>query len=197
MKFVYIIIVIAILGIVVLFITNSTAYVTETDTTPKTTQQTSNTEDKTPIETTNNEEELPQTTNESESSVGNDAGMEFPIVEPEEEASTPAEETVPEELPNNNETGSAVKVFNVTGKNYEFSVKSITVKEGDTVRINIESIEGFHDWVIDEFDAATDQVSPGVSSSVEFVADKKGVFEYYCSVGNHRARGMVGVLTVE
>jgi plastocyanin len=29
------------------------------------------------------------------------------------------------------------------------------------------------------------------------VADKNGSYEYYCSVGNHRASGMVGVITVE
>jgi plastocyanin len=29
------------------------------------------------------------------------------------------------------------------------------------------------------------------------VADKKGTFEYYCSVGQHRALGMKGKLVVE
>lgn len=34
-------------------------------------------------------------------------------------------------------------------------------------------------------------------TSVTFVADTLGTFEYYCSVGNHRAQGMVGNLVVE
>jgi len=32
---------------------------------------------------------------------------------------------------------------------------------------------------------------------VEFTADTPGEFEYYCSVGQHRANGQVGKLIVE
>ena len=89
------------------------------------------------------------------------------------------------------------KTFTVTGKSFEFSVKEIRVKKGDRVRINFSSTEGFHDWVVDEFDAASERVQTGGSTSVEFVADTAGSFEYYCSVGNHRAMGMTGTLIVE
>ncbi len=88
-------------------------------------------------------------------------------------------------------------VFTVTGVNFAFNLEEITVKEGDTVTINFESESGFHDWVVDEFDAATQQVRPDTPTSVTFVADKKGTYEYYCSVGSHRANGMVGNLIVE
>ena len=87
-------------------------------------------------------------------------------------------------------------VFNVKGTKFAYDKKELTVTEGDMVTINFESADGFHDWVIDEFNAATKQVDVGVPTSVTFVADKVGVFEYYCSVGNHRAMGMVGKLTV-
>ena len=89
------------------------------------------------------------------------------------------------------------RVFEVKGINYGFDTKKITVKKGETVTINFESTDGFHDWVVDEFKAATKRVQPGVSTSVTFVADKVGEFEYYCSVGSHRAHGMVGTLVVE
>jgi hypothetical protein len=42
-----------------------------------------------------------------------------------------------------------------------------------------------------------EQVGAGASDVVEFTADKAGTFEYYCSVGNHRAMGMKGTLTVK
>ena len=87
-------------------------------------------------------------------------------------------------------------VFNVKGTKFAYDKKELTVTEGDTVTINFESADGFHDWVIDEFNATTKQVDVGVPTSVTFVADKVGVFEYYCSVGNHRAMGMVGKLTI-
>ncbi|MBI2050483.1 MAG: cupredoxin domain-containing protein [Parcubacteria group bacterium] len=87
--------------------------------------------------------------------------------------------------------------FDLTAKNFEFSLKEIRVKKGDTVAINVTSAEGFHDWTVDAFDAATERVNAGQSSSVVFVADQAGEFEYYCSVGSHRSLGMVGMLIVE
>jgi len=91
---------------------------------------------------------------------------------------------------------SISKVFAVKGVNFAYDVSTITVNEGDTVTINFESSDGFHDWVVDEFSATTEKVKPGVSTSVTFVADKAGTYEYYCSVGSHRAEGMVGKLVV-
>lgn len=89
------------------------------------------------------------------------------------------------------------KVFEVRGVNHQFDLTEIRVKKGDTVVINFESTEGFHDWKIDEFDAETEKVQPGTPTSVTFVADQEGSFEYYCSVGTHREYGMVGKLIVE
>lgn len=95
-----------------------------------------------------------------------------------------------------------VKTFVITGTNLRFFMDGVEspelrVKQGDKVRIEFTSTEGFHDWVLDEFNAATGGVGPGASTSVEFVADKKGTFEYYCSVGEHRANGMKGMFVVE
>lgn len=89
------------------------------------------------------------------------------------------------------------KIFNITGKMFSFSQTEMRVKKGDTVTVNFESTEGLHDWVVDEFDAATAQVRPGTKTSVTFVAEKVGTFEYYCAVGQHRQMGMVGKLIVE
>lgn len=87
-------------------------------------------------------------------------------------------------------------VFNISAKNFEFSEDVIEVKVGQTVTINLTSEDGFHDFVIDEFNVATDQVNTGQSSSVTFVADQAGEFEFYCSVMQHRQMGMVGTLVV-
>lgn len=116
-----------------------------------------------------------------EHSTSTDAGMEFPTSDVSATVST----------------DENARVFNVTGKNFEFDVKEIRVKKGDTVVINFQASEGLHDWTIDEFNAHTAQVGPNTPTSATFVADKVGTFEYYCSIGNHRARGMVGKLIVE
>ena len=95
-----------------------------------------------------------------------------------------------------------IELFVLTGENFKFvqggeDNPDLVVSQGDTVRIEFTSAAGFHDWVVDAFNAATSQVKDPSSTSVEFVADKKGTFEYYCSVGSHRAQGMFGNLVVE
>lgn len=92
---------------------------------------------------------------------------------------------------------STVKTVNIEGGMYYFSPKEIRVKQGDTVKIHFTSKDGMHDWVLDEFNVKTPVVNAGETADVEFVASKKGTFEYYCSVGDHRAMGMVGNLLVE
>lgn len=94
-------------------------------------------------------------------------------------------------------SGSEIKIFNLSAKPFEFSVKEIRVKKGDRVKINLTIEQGMHDWVIDEFGARTSVLKTGESGTVEFIADKAGTFEYYCSVPTHRQRGMVGKLIVE
>jgi len=89
------------------------------------------------------------------------------------------------------------KIFKIEGQPFFFSVKEIKVKKGEIVRIEFTSKVGTHDFVLDEFNVRTKQLSAGQSDSVEFVADKTGTFEYYCSVANHRQMGMVGKLIVE
>ncbi len=91
----------------------------------------------------------------------------------------------------------AVKEFVVTGSNFAFAPSAMTVNKGDKVRIIFKNSGGTHDFKIDEFAVATARISGGQSETVEFTADKAGSFEYYCSVGNHRAMGMKGTLTVK
>ncbi|MFZ2152478.1 MAG: cupredoxin domain-containing protein [Microgenomates group bacterium] len=91
----------------------------------------------------------------------------------------------------------ASKVFDIKGLNYSYDQKEIKVKLGDVVQINFTNTEGFHDFKIDEFNLATQQIKAGETESISFVADKAGTFEYYCSVGQHRANGMFGNLIVE
>lgn len=90
-----------------------------------------------------------------------------------------------------------VLVFNVDGFNFGYAPNKITVQKGQKVRINLKSSKGFHDWVVDEFNASTIRINEGEEAMVEFVPNKVGTFEFYCSVGEHRANGMVGTLVVE
>jgi len=96
-----------------------------------------------------------------------------------------------------NEIQKTVKEFTVIGTSYSFNPTTITVKKGDTVRINFKDEGGFHDLVISGYDVATKRINTGETSTVEFIADKAGTFSYACSVGDHATRGMTGTFVVE
>lgn len=89
------------------------------------------------------------------------------------------------------------KQFTVVGGNFSFTPNKITVNKGDTVTIIFQNNEGFHDFVLDEFTIRTKQIKAGDQQTVQFIADKTGSFEYYCSVGTHRQMGMKGILEVK
>ncbi len=93
-------------------------------------------------------------------------------------------------------TGKTVEVT-VEGSNYKFSPATIKAEKGDTVRLTFKSVGGIHDLTIDEFEVQTSQLGDEEEEETEFVADKTGTFEYYCSIAGHRAMGMKGQLIVE
>ncbi|MFW6362978.1 MAG: cupredoxin domain-containing protein [Spirochaeta sp.] len=78
-----------------------------------------------------------------------------------------------------------------SNEGYQFLPTAVEVPVGSTIRITYES-SGRHDWRLDEFDAATQVLGNGESETIEFTADSAGEYEFYCSVANHRARGMWG-----
>ena len=96
------------------------------------------------------------------------------------------------------DTSSATEqTITIVGTSYSFAPNTIKVKKGTRVKIIFRDDEGFHNLVVDGYQAATKTINGGETSEVQFVADKTGSFAYYCSVGSHRAKGMEGTLTVE
>ncbi len=87
--------------------------------------------------------------------------------------------------------------FEVEGGEFYYKPNILKVKKGQTVEIEFNNKDGFHDFVIDEFNVKTKQLKSGEKADIEFVAGKTGKFEFYCSVGQHRAKGMKGTLIVE
>jgi len=74
---------------------------------------------------------------------------------------------------------------------------TLVIPQGSMVEATLCVTGGSHDWVVDELNVATAQVSENDEcSTVQFMADQVGEFEYYCSVGNHREQGMVGSIVV-
>ena len=87
-------------------------------------------------------------------------------------------------------------VEQVNGTFYpQFSIKEIRVDEGDLVRIKVTNTAGNHDFKLDEFNVYS--ATPlNQEMTIEFIADKTGTFEYYCTMPGHRAMGHWGTLIV-
>ncbi len=92
---------------------------------------------------------------------------------------------------------ATVKEFTITGKNFSYVPSMITVKKGDKVKLTFENVQGYHDIVVNGYGIATSQAQAPNTAVLEFTADKVGSFEFYCSVGTHKALGMKGTLKVE
>lgn len=77
----------------------------------------------------------------------------------------------------------------------QYSLKEITVKKGDLVRLKITVTKGTHDLKLDEFKVQA-ETPLNQETVVEFIADQVGQFIYYCSMPGHRAAGHWGTLIV-
>lgn len=86
----------------------------------------------------------------------------------------------------------------IEASEFKFSPVTLTFKKGETVKLVLNNIGKMpHDFVVDELGVRTKKIVGGDSDTIEFTPEKTGVFEYYCSVGQHRQNGMVGKVTVE
>ena len=94
------------------------------------------------------------------------------------------------------ENGEVVEI-DLTAKRWEFEPQLIEVNLGDTVELHLESVDVPHGIVIPEY-GISERLNPGEDIHVEFIADKKGTFGFYCSVpcGSGHS-GMSGLIVVK
>lgn len=74
-----------------------------------------------------------------------------------------------------------IKEFDMTAKQWDFIPGTITVNEGDTVLLHVTSIDVAHGFALTEF-GVSERLEPGQTVDIEFVADKKGTFTFFCNV---------------
>ncbi len=94
-------------------------------------------------------------------------------------------------------TEGDVQIISVEAGAFYYKPDTITVKKGQKVKIEMKSADMMHDFIIDELEVKMPITQSGDTGVVEFTADTVGSFEYYCSVGQHKANGQVGTLIVE
>lgn len=91
-----------------------------------------------------------------------------------------------------------VKTITVSGNEFSFSPNTIALKKGESVKVIFANTGKYpHNFVINELGVKSNTINAGETTATTFVADKTGSFAFYCSVGTHREKGMVGTLTVE
>ncbi len=110
---------------------------------------------------------------------------------------TPTQATSTAPTTSGTEGMAEIREIEIDGSNFAFAPKEVRVPYGSQVKIVFKNTGGTHDLVIDEFAVRTKIIQGDATDSVTFTADKKGSFQYYCSVGSHRAMGMWGTLIVE
>ncbi|MDO8642443.1 MAG: cupredoxin domain-containing protein [Candidatus Woesearchaeota archaeon] len=146
------------------------------------------------------EETTPETEDqEIEDQESEDEEIEDEQIEDEElkgAESTPETDIPSEEPVSVSASTATVREITMTAKNWEFDPSTIEVNKGDRVVLTITSVDVKHGFSIDDFGVAI-TLEPGKIVTTEFVADKAGTFDFYCSVycgSGHR--DMVGKLVV-
>lgn len=94
-------------------------------------------------------------------------------------------------------SNAPTQFINMEAGSFYYSIKEIRAKKGDKITIVMTSKDAMHDFTIDEMNVKSPTVKAGETATIEFTADKTGIFEYYCSVGQHKKMGQVGKLVVE
>lgn len=93
------------------------------------------------------------------------------------------------------ETG--VRTIDVEAGSFYYLPNTIRVKKGEKVKLVMRSVDMMHDLNIDELKVKVPVTKSGSTATAEFTPTQTGIFEYYCSVGQHRANGQVGTMIVE
>ena len=70
-----------------------------------------------------------------------------------------------------------VHEIQVTLKKYEFNPGTLRVRRGERVRLILDAADHDHGFKLNEFDV-NQKVQKGTTATVEFIADKAGLFNF-------------------
>ena len=74
-----------------------------------------------------------------------------------------------------NTINNGIKEITIKASRFQYSPEVITLNKGDKVKINVENLDTLHGIRIPEFNVKGE-------TGVEFIADKSGEFDFYCTV---------------
>lgn len=72
--------------------------------------------------------------------------------------------------------------FDVTASQFSFTPSTLTVRKGDTVVINLSTVDVPHGFAVTDFNFSLSATTPGQVVSGSFVPDQAGTFTFFCNV---------------
>jgi cytochrome c oxidase subunit 2 len=102
------------------------------------------------------------------------------VIAPADEADEQAVEEAADEETSAPLAASETQEFTMTARQWEFEPATITVNEGDRVKLTITSEDVDHGFSLPDF-GVTAQLEPGETEEVEFVADEAGTYSFFCN----------------
>lgn len=88
------------------------------------------------------------------------------------------------------------RTFQVDARQFAYSPSELRVNPGDTVTLELVSVDVVHGIYIDSYDISV-EADPGQTQSLTFIADKSGSFRFRCNVTCGAMHPfMIGRLTV-
>ncbi len=122
---------------------------------------------------------------------------------------SPEENTMPEDIqenqtetsPETSEQQEIDRTIELTGRlDNTYNTHEIDVEEGETIEFIYQHRGGQHDLVLEkngERVAGTEVLSTmGDSDSFTYTFEEEADYQFYCSVGTHRAQGMEGQINI-
>lgn len=95
---------------------------------------------------------------------------------------------------------TAIVDYTVEMSSYAMSPNELEGEPGETIRIELVSLDSEHDFVIDELNVQSSVLGSGNKEVIEITIPTTALsgteYVFYCSIMNHRALGMQGVLRV-
>ncbi len=73
------------------------------------------------------------------------------------------------------------RTINITASQWNFQPGTVRVNRGDTVTINLESVDAVHGLFVDGYEVKT-VAEPGRPGTITFVADRNGAFHFRCAI---------------
>jgi heme/copper-type cytochrome/quinol oxidase subunit 2 len=88
------------------------------------------------------------------------------------------------------------KTFRIEARQFAYSPSELEVNPGDTITIQLVSVDVVHGLYIDGYDLSV-EADPGQTATLTFTADKPGSFRFRCNVTCGAMHPfMIGKLTV-